>query len=56
VDGDIITAVNGVPVKNEEELTVYLETKTVVGDTVELSVIRNGAEQQIAVTVAASPQ
>ncbi|MGI6206663.1 MAG: S1C family serine protease [Anaerolineae bacterium] len=56
VDGDIITAVNGVPVKNEEELTVYLETKTVVGDTVELTVIRNGAEQQIAVTVAASPQ
>lgn len=56
VDGDIITAVNGVPVRNLEELTVYLETKTVVGDIVELTVIRNGMERQIAVSVAASPQ
>jgi len=56
VDGDIITAVDGQPVTAMEDLTVYLETQTTVGDTVQLTVARNGAELQIAVEVAATPQ
>jgi len=51
LDGDIIVAVNGEPVENMQELTVYLETQTAVGDTVELTVIRGGEEQPVQVTL-----
>jgi S1-C subfamily serine protease len=43
--GDIVIAINGEPINNFEELTVYLETQTKVGDTVEVTVIRDGQEQ-----------
>lgn len=56
VDGDIIVAVDGLPVTAMEDLTVYLETQTEVGDTVELTVVRADAQMQISVRVAATPQ
>ena len=55
IDGDIITAINGTPINSIEELTVYLETKTVVGDTVEVTIIRDGQEQRIPVILGESP-
>jgi len=54
--GDIITAVNGQAVEDFQDLTVYLETETVVGDTVELTIIRDGAEQTVSVTLEERPQ
>jgi len=51
LDGDIIVAVNGETVENMQELTVYLETQTAVGDTVELTIIRGGEEQPVQVTL-----
>jgi len=54
--GDIITAINGVPVDSMDSLTVYLESKTQVGDTVELSVIRDGQTMTIQVELEARPQ
>ncbi len=56
VGGDIITAVNGEPVTTFQELTVYLETKTRVGDTVELTLIRDGQQVSVDVTLAERPQ
>jgi len=56
LDGDIITAINGEPIKDYQDLTVYLETKTTVGDTVQLTIIRDGVERSIAVTLAERPQ
>jgi S1-C subfamily serine protease len=53
--GDIIVAINGKPVRNFEELTVYLETRTRVGDTVEVSIIRDGQEQTIPVSLSERP-
>jgi S1-C subfamily serine protease len=47
VGGDIIVAVNDHPVKDQRDLTVYLETQTRVGDTVELTIIRAGQEQRL---------
>ena len=44
LDGDIIIAIDGEPVNDFQELTVYLETQTTVGDTVELTIIRDGKE------------
>jgi len=54
--GDIITAINGEAVDNLQELTVYLETQTQVGDTVEVTIVRDGVEQNVQVTLAERPQ
>jgi S1-C subfamily serine protease len=52
VGGDIITALNGKPIASLEELTVYLESETQVGDTVEVTIIRDGREMTVKVTLA----
>jgi len=54
--GDIITAINGEAVDDLQELTVYLETQTQVGDTVEVTIFRGGAEQNVRVTLAERPR
>jgi len=54
--GDIITAINGEPVTNLQELTVYLDTQTRVGDTVEVTIVRDGVEQNVEVVLSERPQ
>ena len=56
VGGDIITAINGTPVVNFQELTVYLESETQVGDTVEMNLVRDGQEMRVSVTLAERPE
>jgi S1-C subfamily serine protease len=56
VGGDIITRINDQPAPTLEELTVYLDTQTHVGDTVGLTIIREGQEQTVQVTLAERPQ
>jgi len=55
LDGDIIVGINGEPVEDFEELTVYLETRTRVGDVVEVTIIRDGQEQSIPVMLGERP-
>ena len=55
VGGDVITAIDGQPVDDMEAWTIYLETQTAIGDTVEISIIRDGKEQIIPVTLAERP-
>ncbi len=55
VGGDVIVAVDGKPVKHFDDLTAYLFTKTAPGQTVTLTVLRNGKQQDIKVTLAARP-
>jgi 2-alkenal reductase len=53
---DIITAVDGQPVTSMESLISYLSSQTKPGDTVTLSVVRNGTEQlDLPVTLSARP-
>jgi len=54
--GDIVTAINGQAVDDLQELTVYLETRTQVGDTVEVTIFRDGVEQNVRVTLAERPR
>jgi len=56
VGGDIITAVNGMAIASFQELTVYLETETQVGDKVEVTLIRDGQEVTVSVTLAERPK
>jgi S1-C subfamily serine protease len=53
---DIIVAINGEPVTNFRELIVYLDTETQVGDTIEVTFIRDGEEQNVQVTLAERPR
>jgi S1-C subfamily serine protease len=45
--GDIITAIDGEPINDIQELNVYLETETQVGDIVDVTIIRDGNEQTV---------
>jgi len=56
IGGDIITAINGQPISNAQDLTVYLETETFVGDTVQVTFWRDGREQVLPLTLAERPQ
>jgi S1-C subfamily serine protease len=56
VGGDIITAIDGLPTADLEALTVYLETETAIGDTVDLTVLRDGERVTIPVTLGEEPQ
>jgi 2-alkenal reductase len=53
--GDIITAVDGQPLKRPEELLVYLELKKSPGDTVSLKVLRDGRSLDLPVQLADRP-
>jgi S1-C subfamily serine protease len=55
IGGDIITAINGQPVKSFEDMVSYLFDSTQVGQTASLTILRNGHEQQLKVTLGVQP-
>jgi len=55
-DGDIVTAINGQTVRTGEELVSYMELHASVGDTVKLTLMRDGAEQQVDVVLGTRPE
>jgi S1-C subfamily serine protease len=56
VGGDVITAIDGQSIDDLQALTVYLELKTAVGDTVELTIARGEEELVVPVTLAEQPR
>ena len=56
VGGDIITAINGQPINNFEDLSAYLINNTQVGQTVTLTILRQGQEKTVLLTLGALPQ
>jgi S1-C subfamily serine protease len=56
VGGDVITAIDGHTVANSQELSVYLETETTVGDTVQVTILRHGEELVVPLTLAERPR
>jgi S1-C subfamily serine protease len=54
--GDIITALNGQPIASIQDLTLYLDAKTRVGDTVQVTIVRNGQQINVPVTLQERPQ
>jgi S1-C subfamily serine protease len=49
--GDVIIGLDGRPVANLQQLTVYLETEKQVGDVVEVVFVREGEEQRVEATL-----
>ena len=56
VGGDVIVAVDGQAIEGLQDLTVYLENNTAIGDTVQLTVLRDGRELTIPVAIGEEPQ
>ena len=56
VGGDVIVAVNDKAITQLQDLTVYLENNTTIGDSVQLTVLRDGKELTVAVTLGEEPQ
>jgi serine protease Do len=55
VGGDVILAVDGVPVEDTEDLYTHLYLKTRPNETVTFTVLRNGERKSVQVTVGAYP-
>ncbi len=56
VGGDVITAINGHPVKEFDDIVTYLARATEIGQTVDLTLLREGKEIEVKATLAARPQ
>ncbi|GJM42582.1 MAG: 2-alkenal reductase [Ardenticatenaceae bacterium] len=54
-DGDYITAINNQPVRDSDDLLSYLVFETTVGEIVELTVIRDGEEIKLPLTLGERP-
>jgi serine protease Do len=55
VGGDVIVAIDGQPVNDMDDLIAYLSRSTVVGQNVTLTVLRDGSQTQVNVTLEARP-
>ena len=56
VGGDVLTAVDGVPLKKWDDLNAYLEEKTAVGQKIALTLVRGGKDLTLNVTLADMPE
>jgi serine protease Do len=55
VGGDVIVAIDGQPVENFDDLTTYLIRSTEAGQEIVLTVLRDGQERQVKVTLGERP-
>jgi serine protease Do len=55
VGGDVIIAIDGQTVKTFDDIVAYLVRSTDVGQTVTLTILRDGQQQDVKVTLAARP-
>ncbi len=56
IGGDVIAAINGEPIKDYRGLNVYLETETRVGETVTVTVLRDGQSMNVDVVLGERPE
>jgi S1-C subfamily serine protease len=55
VGGDVITAIDGQTVTSMSEIIAYLSSHTTVGQTVSLTILRNGQMETVQVTLGSRP-
>jgi S1-C subfamily serine protease len=56
IGGDIITALDGEPIATGRDLVRYVDTRAEVGDTIQVTLWRDGQEQTVSVTLAERPR
>ncbi|MGA2110926.1 MAG: trypsin-like peptidase domain-containing protein [Anaerolineales bacterium] len=55
VGGDVITAINGTAIHSMDDLVAYVASSTEVGQTVTLSILRDGKPMQLSLTLGVRP-
>ena len=53
--GDIVVALNGVPIRNNDDLASYLEEKTLPGQVISIAVVRGDSQENVSVTLGTRP-
>jgi S1-C subfamily serine protease len=56
IGGDILTGINGEPITDDEDLIRYLDTRTRVGETIEVTIWRAGEQRTVPVTLRERPR
>jgi S1-C subfamily serine protease len=56
IGGDVVTAINGVPINNDGDLIRYVDLQTVVGQTVQVTLWRDGEEITVPITLTERPR
>lgn len=56
IGGDVIVAIDGTPLPTRHDLSTYLALETVPGDTVEITVIRDGEERTVEMKLGTRPE
>jgi S1-C subfamily serine protease len=56
IGGDVLTQLDGEPITSERDLTLFLDTKTEVGQTVRVTFIRDGSEQTVDAVLTERPR
>jgi S1-C subfamily serine protease len=55
IGGDIVIAINGQPIESLRDLTIYLDTQAQIGETVQVTYVRDGQQQTSPVTLTERP-
>ena len=55
IGGDILTAIDGEPMKTERDLNLYLDTKTEIGQTIQVTLWRDGQQMTVPVVLTERP-
>ncbi len=55
VGGDVVIAINGTPITSMDDLIAYLETDTTIGQKVTLTILRDGKQMSVDVTLGTRP-
>jgi S1-C subfamily serine protease len=56
IGGDILTAIDGEPMKTERDLNLYLDTKTEIGQTIQVTLWRGGQQMTVPVVLTERPR
>jgi S1-C subfamily serine protease len=56
VGGDILTAIDGEPIANDRDLIRYLDTQTRIGQTLQVTIWRDGQQLSVPVILAEEPR
>jgi S1-C subfamily serine protease len=56
VGGDILTALDGEPIVTSRDLLRFLDTQTTIGQTIQVTVWRDGQEVTVPVTLGEEPR
>ncbi|MGD2205285.1 MAG: trypsin-like peptidase domain-containing protein [Anaerolineae bacterium] len=56
IGGDIITAIDGEPITSDRDLTLFLDTESQIGQTVQVTVWREGEQMTTSVTLTERPR